>query len=231
MTSFNTYNIILLKGGNFVKFFTKYYSLIMLIFFIIYNIILTNLKITGILYKVIMILIIILNVLITIKYRKSIKYKGLICIIYFFIWIFSKNILQCYFAFFNIVVLLITGFIESKFIKIFSIFISIFISIFFLPLYFAFLLTFGTSLDEERERKDIYEDMHYYCEGNIEVYSYSAGAMDSFHYSIGKYYDILHIDGIINASYNERNEVSQVKYDKYLKNNHCVLVGDKNESK
>ena len=77
---------------------------------------------------------------------------------------------------------------------------------------------------------DIYNDMHYYCENNYEVYTYSGGAMDKFHYSIGKYYDILDIDGIIYISYNERNEVSKKKYDNYLKEHKCRLVSDINGS-
>ena len=98
---------------------------------------------------------------------------------------------------------------------------------YFLPLFFSFLLTFGTDLDEEQGMNDIYEDTHYYCDNNYEVYSYSAGAIDKFHYSIGKHYEILKINGIINISYNERNEVSQDKYEKYLETHNCRLVGDK----
>lgn len=213
-----------------MKKLINYYSVIMLMFYIIYNFILNSLKITGILYQAIMILIIIINILIVFKYKKDIKYKGIICIIYFFTWIFSKNVLQCYFNFSNIVILIITGFMDSKFIKLLSILITLFVSVFFFPLYFIFLFTVGGSFNEESERNDIYEDMHYYCDKNVEVYSFSAGAMDSFHYSIGKYYDILHIDGIIDITYNKRREVSQLKYDKYLKNNNCTLVGDRYES-
>ena len=116
-------------------------------------------------------------------------------------------------------------------IKIISVLIVIFGYIFFLPLFFVFLLAFGTGLDEESGMNDIYDDMHYYCNNNYEVYSYSAGAMDSFHYSIGKHYEILNISGIINISYNERNEKTLDEYEIYLETHNCELVGDKNGSK
>ena len=120
---------------------------------------------------------------------------------------------------------------EKHSIKIISVLIVIFGYIFFLPLFFVFLLAFGTGLDEESGMNDIYDDMHYYCDNNYEVYSYSAGAMDSFHYSIGKHYEILNISGIINISYNERNEKTQDEYEAYLETHNCKLVGDKNGSK
>ncbi len=209
----------------------NYYAVIILMLFIIYNIILENLKIGGLLYQIIMIVLIVSNAVILIIFKKDIKYKNVVCVLYFFIWLFSKNALQCYFDFSNIIILCITGFTESKFTKIFSIIVSIFIVIFFLPLYFVFLLRFGTSLSEASERNNIYDDMHYYCDNNYEVYSYSSGAMDRFHYSIGKHYDILDVDGIIYISYNELNEVTQENYENYLKNNNCSLMEDINGSK
>ena len=136
-----------------------------------------------------------------------------------------------FFYFSNIIVLIGIGLIDSMFMRIFAIIIGLIVSIFFLPLFFIFLLCFGTSMSEESGRNDIYEDMHYYCENNYEVYSYSAGAMDRFHYSIGKHYEFLDIDGIIYISYNERNEKTQDEYEAYLETHNCELVGDKNGSK
>lgn len=214
------------------KNIVDYYALIMMILFIIYNIILKDLKIGGLLYQIFMISLIVLNITILIKFRKRIKLKGLIIIVYFFIWfIFSKNALQCFFAISNMVILIAIGFMESNFIKVLSILIGLFFVIFSMPLFLAFLLTYGTSINEESGRNDIYGNMHYYCEKNFEVYSYSAGAIDRFHYSIGKHYEILDIDGIIYISYNERNEVSQEEYNNYLNTHKCKLVGVVNGSK
>ena len=209
----------------------NYYAIIMLGLYLIYNITLNSLKIGGLLYQIIMIIIIIVNAIILIIFRKDIRYKEVVCVIYFFTWLFSKNISQCFFYFSNIIVLIGIGLIDSMFMRIFAIIIGLIVSIFFLPLFFIFLLCFGTSMSEESGRNDIYEDMHYYCENNYEVYSYSAGAMDRFHYSIGKHYEFLDIDGIIYISYNERNEVSQEEYNNYLNTHKCKLVSDVNGSK
>ncbi len=209
----------------------NYYALIMMILFIIYNLILEDLKIGGLLYQIFMIILIILNIITLIIYKKSIKYKKLIIIFYFLTWLLlSKNSLQCIFAISNMITLIIIGFRESNFIKILSILITLFFAVFFMPLLFVYLLAFGASLSEESGRNDIYDDMHYYCENNYEVYSFSAGAMDHFHYSIGKHYEFLDIDSIIYISYNERNEVSKKEYDDYLNNHKCKLVGDINGS-
>ena len=131
----------------------------------------------------------------------------------------------------NLFILIAIGFMESNFVKVISVLITLFFVVFSMPLLFVYLLRYGAGIGEESGRNDIYDDMHYYCENNYEVYSYSAGAMDRFHYSIGKYYEFLNIDGIIYISYNERNEVSQEEYSNYLYTHKCKLVGDVNESK
>ncbi len=210
------------------KSIIDYYAIIMLVLYLFYNIGLNSLKIGGLLYQIIMIILIIVNAVILIILKKDIKYKESICIIYFFTWLFSKNIPQCLFNFSNIIVLIVVGLTESKFLKEFAIIITLIVLIFFSPLFFAFLLHFGTSMSEEVGRNDIYEDTHYYCKNNYEIYSYSLGAIDKFHYSIGKHYEFLDIDDIIYISYNERREVSQEEYNNYLNNHKCKLVGDMN---
>ncbi len=108
-----------------------YYALIMLLLFIFYNIILRILKIGGLLYQIFMIVLIVLNLFILIKFRKRIKLKGLIIVIYFFIWfLFSNNVLQCLFSISNMITLIIIGFIESSFIKVVSIIITLFFAVF-----------------------------------------------------------------------------------------------------
>lgn len=168
------------------KNFTYDYALVMLMLFIVYNLFLKSLKIYGVLYQIFMFLLIIVNAIILIIFRKKIKYKALIVIVYLLIWLFSKNVLQCFFAFSNIILLCITGFMEKHSLKVISILVVIFGCIFFFPLFFIFLMAFGIELDEESGIDDIYDDMHYYCDDHYEVYSYSAGAMDSVRYSIGK---------------------------------------------
>ncbi len=210
------------------KTIINYYTVIMFILFILYNITLENLKIGGLLYQSIMIIVIILNSMVLLKFRQEIKGKGILIISYLLVWLFSKNMLQCIFDFSNILILCIIGFRKSSFIKVISILIISFITVFFLPFYFIFLLLFGTSFKEEVGRNDIYEDMHYYCENHYEIYSYSLGAMDDFHYSIGKYYEFLNLGDILDISYHERISKTEVEYKKFLKSHSCRLVGDNN---
>lgn len=206
----------------------KYYALIIFLLFYYYNIILYQIQIGGLIYQILMLVLIISNSIILIKCKNNIKYKPLIILLYLLIWIFSKSTLQCFFAYSNILILCITGFMESNLIKLLSILISIFIYLFFLPLLFFFLINFGFSLDEDKLIKDVYEDTHYICNNDYELYTYSAGAMDSFHYSIGKYYEFIKINDILYIVYKERNEVNREEYYNYLDTNNCFLVGDKN---
>ena len=209
----------------------NYYAIIMLVLYLTYNIFLNSLKIGGLLYQIIMIVLIFINATVLVIFRKNIKYKELVCIIYFFTWLWFKDIPQFFFNFSNIIILTCIGLSESKFMKIFAVIIALIVSIFFLPFFFIFIMIMGTSMSEELGGNDIYDDMHYFCENNYEVYSYSAGATDRFHYSIGKHYEFFDINGIIYISYNERNEVSKEEYDNYLNTHKCKLVGDVNESK
>ena len=206
----------------------KYYALIIFLLFYYSNIILYQIQIGGLIYQILMLVLIISNSIILIKCKNNIKYKPLIILLYLLIWIFSKSTLQCFFACSNILILCITGFMESNLIKLLSILISIFIYLFFLPLLFFFLINFGFSLDEDKLIKDVYEDTHYICDNDYELYTYSAGAMDSFHYSIGKYYEFIKINDILYIVYKERNEVNREEYYNYLDTNNCFLVGDKN---
>ena len=213
------------------KNYTNYYFLIMALFFITYNIIFESLKISGSLYKLFMILLIIINSIMLFILNKKISFKKIILIIYIFTIVKSKNQLQFFFALSNIIILCIIGFQESNLIKTISLFILIITLTYFLPLLFAFLLEFGTELDEDVYINKIYEDTHYYCNKNYEIYSYSYSAGDVFHYNIGKHYDFLNINDIIHITYSEQNEVKKYDYDNYLKKHKCRLVGDINGSK
>ncbi len=207
------------------------YALTILLLYIIYNIILRYLLISGMLYQLFMYLLIIINNIILIKYRKHIKYKTLIIIIYLLLGIFSKNIFQYLFGLSNIIVLIIIGFKESRIIKIISILVIIISIKYFILILFILAFTFGNSINSDIITNDIYEKTHYYCNNHYEAYAYSKGAMDKYHYSIGKHYVILNLNDIIYISYNQRNEVSNAKYNDYINKNNCRLVSDKYESK
>jgi len=206
------------------KILINYYAVIMTIMFIIHNVVPTNINIDGILYTITMILFIILNIIILIKYQNKIKFKALVIIILFLILLASKDVYHLIFNITSIITLIITGVENNKFIIIITIIISSIFMIFYLN-FLLFILIICASTN------DIYEDTHYYCQKNYEIYSYSAGAMDKFHYSIGKHYELININGIITISYSERNEKTEKEYNTFLKNHKCVLVGEKYESK
>lgn len=208
------------------KILISHYALFMAILFVFYNIVLDNLKVRGLAYQIIVSFMIIFNFIVFWKFGGEIKYKGLVIIIYFFIWIFSKDIYQCLWDFENIIILCIVGFKNSNFIKVLAILIALFVVSFFWPLCFVFLFAFG--INYAGEIRDIYEDTHYSCDNNMEAYAYSAGAMDKFHYSVGKYYEIVNINGIIQITYEKRKESTKSEYNEYIKNHKCTLVGDKN---
>ena len=84
------------------------------------------------------------------------------------------------------------------------------------------------------------DDKLYYCENNYKVHSYASldlktihapnEDVEIFHYFIGKHYEILSMNPIINISYDNRKEFSIKDYEKYLNSHKCTLVGVDNES-
>lgn len=214
------------------KILINYYAIEMLALFMGYNMLLESLKIGGIIYQILMLIVIIVNIFILVKYRNDLKGKSFAIVIYFlFTFLISKSILQFILGISSMITLIIIGFKKSNFIKVIAFLIMIFLIKFFVPLILALLLVFDFDLNENRGINDIYEDMHYSCDNNIHVYSYSAGAMDSFHYSKGKHYDLLDINDIIYIIYRERNELTKEEYERYIETHNCSLVGDEDESK
>ena len=206
------------------SFFIKHYSVFILLSYILYNHLLYNVKIGGLLYQITMIGVIIINTYELIKNKKELKDNS-ICILIFFVTLsLSKNVFQHLFNISNIITLII---IECKKRNIFVIIISIIIILLhiFCPLIFL-LFIFDGDINEEREISDICEEMHYYCDNNYEAYAYSEGAMDRFHYSVGKHYEILNIKGLIYIRYSERNEVTFDEFQEIIKNHNGKLVGE-----
>lgn len=213
------------------KFLINYYAVIIQVLFIIYNIVFRNIRIGGYLYQISMLLLIILNIIALLKLRKNIKYKSLTIILYFLVCIFSKDSLQCIFDISSIITLIVIGFEESNFVKVVTILTELFIFIFtfvfpILPVLLFILIR--VDIDRGKEMYGVYEETHYYCDNNYEVYAYSASAMDGFHYNIGKYYEILNIDDIIYINYNHKQKnISEQEYKDYIKNNNCHLISNK----
>ncbi len=212
-------------------FFITYYVGILALLFIINNLVLSHFQVGGLLYQLIVITCIILNVLIIVTYKKDVKYKSLGILIFLFLCLFSKDRFQLLFAMSSILPFLWSNFLESKHIKIFTVCIAIFISIFYIPLFLLFLLLSYTEMRQDKGSNGIYEDTHYYCVDHYEIYSYSAGATDKFHYYIGKYYKILNIDSIIYIYYRDGNEKTYKEYQDFLNSHTCRLVDDLDEFK
>lgn len=213
------------------KFLINYYALIIQVLFIIYNTVFRNIRIGGYLYQISMLLFITSNIMALIKLKKNIKYKSLTIFLYFLVCLFSKDVLQGFFGISSMVTLIVIGFRENDFIKVIGILTALFIFIFtfvfpIIPILLFILIR--VDIDRGKEMYGVYEETHYYCDNNYEVYAYSSGAWDSAHYNIGKHYEILNIDDIIYINYNHKQKsISEQEYNDYIKNNNCHLIGNK----
>ena len=209
------------------KYFINYYAVIIFILYLIDNTLLYKLRVSGPLYIILLDLFLISNIVLLSIKRKDIKFKTIIIIAFILTIGLSKNLYQLLYVNINVITLLITGFKDNKIIFV----LLILFLIKFAPLIFFILLFISSDNGEfgPTNKNLVYEDTHYYCNNNYESYAFSAGAMDSYHYYIGKNYKILNIDGIINVIYKGGNVVSKEEYEKYNKNklNNCKTKGVK----
>lgn len=203
----------------------NYYAVIMTMFYFMYNVGLRYFNISGLFYRIIVYLLIVVNAIILIIFRKDIKYKDLLCTLYCFIWVFSKNLPQLFFAVSNIIIFFFTSPFKSKILKGCG---GIAIS---LLLYVIFMFSYDENINEDFSRSNIHSNKHYYCENNYEAYVLTASAIDSYHFCIGIYRDILNIDDLIQISYNKASDVSYEEYDNFLNTHKCKLIGEVDESK
>lgn len=198
---------------------TKYYLLIIFIYVFTSNLFFTGLVFDGLLYYIFMILLNVFNVYFIIKKNKYFKFKNGLYIFLLLSVIFCKNIFHVILVLNTFILLAALNFKDNIVIQILSI-ISSTIIVLNIPivLFVIFLTVLNTN--------EIYEDTHYYCNNNYEIYSYSAGAMDSFHYSIVKRYKIVEFNNIIKIVYNKNIGNSLKEYNKVLENMECKLVGE-----
>lgn len=196
-------------------FLINYYLFFIFVFLILINSIVNYVVIKGLLYYLVIILIILINFFIVLKYENNIKFKNLFFILFIISVLFDKTNLYRLISLSTLVAIIITGFEKSKFIMISTYALAVFVGI-----AFPFLILFMFAPGED----PIYEDMHYYC-GEYEIYSYSYGAMDRFHYKVNRHYEIIYLKNIIEISYNEviSDSDSDEQYNFILKNNKCIL--------
>ena len=196
----------------------KYYAVILLVLFLIYNLF-KNFVIEGLLYQIFMIGLIIINGIILFKYKDEIDYKKVVGVIYFLAGFFSKNIFQCYFAFSNVIIICVIESLRNKKSNVPLIVMEVLL--FLVPSIIVSHLFIGTRYDKNFMRNDISKDYYYLCDNNVSSYRFSGTANDSYHYSIGKYYEIVKINNLLYIAYDERNEVSQKEYKKYIAEHKC----------
>ena len=207
--------------GEKLEKITNNYILIVTILFIISNIIFRHFTISGILYHVIMIILLVANVRIIYINKDKIRYKRLAIFIYFFIWIISKNFYGVILILSTLITLISIEFGKYMFVKLLGFVFAMFVSIIFVP--FLYLQIVASSLFSYDD--DAFEDAHYYCNNHYEAYVNSAGAFDSYHRYIGKHYDFLDLGVIISISYNGGHEVSAEEYNKYIETHNCKWNG------
>lgn len=198
---------------------TKYYLLIIFIYFLTFNVFLKGLVVDGIIYYIFMILLNVFNAYFIIKKNKYLRFKNGLYILILLNIIFCKNIFYVILLLSTLILLTVLNFKNNKVIKTLSIICSATIILNIHIILFVILLTVFNG-------DGIYEDTHYYCDNNYEIYSYSAGAMDSFHYSVVKRYKIIEFNNIIKIVYNKNIGNSLNEYNKVLENMECKLVGE-----
>lgn len=202
------------------KNFINYYSVIVSLIYAIYNCVLTNLNIGGLLYQLFMITIIIVNIIVLLKFKKEIKFKKICFIVFFITFIFGKNIFQMLFCLSNVITICILEY-GSK--NIFFKIISTIISILLLLVLLVFCLILGTE-DSYVNRIDEYQ--HYLCEEHYEAYAYSTGASSSFHYYVGKYYEIIK-PKLLYIRYSKQISTSREEYVDVVKKYNGKLKNEK----
>ena len=205
----------------------KYYGIIMALLFLLVNTIFKSLIISGILYYIAICLLLIFNVVILTEYKDKIKYKEFIIIYYFIFNLFiPKNGLQFLFGLMTIFTLIFTN-LKKNSIKFILGGIVILVIVFWQITFLVLLIQFSSGLNSYIKDDFIYSDMHYKCQNNMEVYAYSAGASDSYHFSTRKKYKILNIDGIIHINYLNEEDITENEYHNYVNSKECKLIGDK----
>lgn len=206
----------------------KYYSLIIMFIYTLINIVFKSFMVYGLLYYILMTIFIFVNMSILINNKEKIKYKEILVIFFFVfgLW-WSKNGLHFIFSLLSIIIIIVTNF-KEKIIKVLTAII----------VYIIILLNFGSvvlligltcrGLSPDYKETLIYKNQHYYCNNNYEVFSFSAGAGDSYHFEIRKKHNILNINGIIQIVYNYEKIITKDEFDKYKIEHKCELKGDIN---
>ena len=197
------------------------YIIIITILFIINNILLRNLIISGFMYHIIMIALTVLNIRFLLKNKEKIEYKRIGILICCLIWIISNNFYGIILVLSTLITLIVIEYSKSLIIKVLAYIIALIVSIIFIPFLYLQIIVFSLFSYND----DAFDDSHHYCENHYEAYVYSAGAIDGYHHNIGKHYDFLDLGVIISISYKGGHEVSTEEYNKFIETHNCKRNG------
>lgn len=205
------------------KILTEYYAIFVFGIFLLCNIIFKDIHISGTIYEYFMYFIIGLNAIFLTSFRQKMKYCNFVIIayivFYIILWMYSKNVFQFAFGLSNMLILIVI----SSFYNIKSRTIS-FIILILGVLYFPIVtfIAFGMILfiSEKEPRRHIYPEMHYYCDDDIEVYAFSGGATDSYHYNLDHRFEFK-ITHDLNLIFTYRKSLDGDTYSNYIYEHDC----------
>lgn len=203
----------------------KYYG-VLLVLITIFNGFFNFIIIEGIFYQAFMYIVICFNIFLLFGFGNCIKYKGIVLVLLIMSLCSQKNMLELFFLISSIFSILIIGVKGNNCDKVLSIISFILLFIYFLPIYFILMLIYSGSIDGNIIRNQIIDGTRYICNENNEAFVSFGGAMDSFHYFKGKYYEIVNFDGIINVNLSFSHEIDSDEYNNFIENKNCTLVGD-----
>lgn len=212
---------ILTLNKNVNKIISYYYVLLEIILFSFLILEQYSFYFKGVLYHVFMVLFVLLNILLIVKYNDVLKFKKPFYISLIVYLIFLNNI---YLFILIVILFFLILFLNTdvKFIYYTFLVTSLF-ACFLFPITFLRVLSVGIQGNSIRD--DIYEDYHYDC-GKYEIFYYSAGAMDGMHYAVVKKHVYVKIDNIIEIGYDKQISDSLKEYNKVYQNNKCKKIGN-----
>lgn len=195
-----------------------YYLGIQLFFFILLNIRLKNLVVSGIFYIIAIVVLHVMHLVLLVWKNETLKWKGGFYCLFLFCIIFSKNIFHFIFLLNTIIVLSLLNLKRNRTMQVVLI---VLISMILLNSHLIFFSLLFVTFNQD----GIYEDTHYLCDEKYEIYIHSAGAMDSFHYTIIQKENLINLNNLLKIGYNKPIGNTLEQYNQTLKQYTCRRVG------
>ena len=177
----------------------------------------------GILYHLSMILLILVSIFIVCKFNNTLKFKNIFYLTISFYELFLNNIYLSILLIILFFMIFILNYKNVIFKITFGFVIGVCIICFPITLLLCFFKMDSINGDGSRLRNMIYSDYHYKC-GKYEIFWYSGGAMDSFHYAVIEPNSVIKIGDLIDIGYDKQIGDTLEEYNKMLYNNNCKKV-------